>query len=324
MVLLFFSGFALGILVNILYPQTYIPNTQIRERGYEYINPLIDFETVASAKKYELNHLGNRLEKYYNSLIKNDSNKGTLLSIYYKDMNSGAWVGINENRKFEPASLLKVPMIIVNYKIAQENPSHLDLKTKYKVDSASSPFKQNVVVENELTEGQEYTLDEYIDQLIIYSDNNVLEEIEELYRKGTRESEFKIYSDLGLENPYTTNEYNVISPKEYSSFFRILYNATFLNKEMSSKALELLTRTTYDRGLRAGVPEEIKIAKKFGERGYTSIIGNDLVQLHDCGIIYHPLKPYILCVMTQGKSISHLETIITDISSMVFETVDSR
>jgi beta-lactamase class A len=88
---------------------------------------------------------------------------------------------------------------------------------------------------------------------------------------------------------------------------------------MSSKALELLTKTVYDKGLRAGVPEDIKIAKKFGERTYWD---RDAFQLHDCGIIYHPSKPYILCVMTKGDSFSQLEKIIQDISSLVYQTVN--
>jgi beta-lactamase class A len=321
-IVFFFFGTALGILIKTLYPLDIPPFVQTRLSGYEYINPLIDFETVSSVNKRKLDGLGDKITKHINSLEEKDNKQKPLIGIYYKDLNSGGWFGLNENQKFEPASLLKLATLIVTYDAIQENPSSLDLATKYEVDPDSSTLKQNIPVEEKLVPGQEYTLEEYINQLIIYSDNTVMEEIDKLYRKSTRESETRIYTELGLQNPFTTDEYNIISPKEYSSFFRVLYNATYLNKEMSSKALELLTKTTYDKGLRAGVPENIKIAKKFGERKFTEIERGEIIQLHDCGIIYHPEKPYILCVMTQGKSIPQLEKIIQDISSLVYETVD--
>ena len=56
----------------------------------------------------------------------------------------------------------------------------------------------------------------------------------------------------------------------------------------------------------------------FGEGGY---LGMER-QLHDCGIIYHPLKPYLLCVMTRGEKIADLENAIRDISKWIFERVN--
>jgi len=54
-------------------------------------------------------------------------------------------------------------------------------------------------------------------------------------------------------------------------------------------------------------------------------LNNDqgLKQLHDCGIIYHPSKPYILCIMTKGEEIEELASVIADISRLVFKGIDS-
>jgi len=110
-----------------------------------------------------------------------------------------------------------------------------------------------------------------------------------------------------------------MSVKDYSSFFRILYNASYLSKEMSSKALKLLTQVNFNKGLVAGLPKGVKIAHKFGERGYAL---NDIKQLHDCGIVYHPRKTYLICVMTKGNKIEDLEYIIQKISKFIYQTVD--
>ena len=52
--------------------------------------------------------------------------------------------------------------------------------------------------------------------------------------------------------------------KNYSKVFFALLNATYLNKENSEKALELLSNTDFTQGIVAGVPNNIKVAHKFG------------------------------------------------------------
>ena len=99
-----------------------------------------------------------------------------------------------------------------------------------------------------------------------------------------------------------------------------MYNSSFLNSDNSEKLLEILSESSFQNGLRQGVPENIKIAHKFGEREITL----DKKQLHDCGVIYYPSNPYLLCVMTQGKDYKELERILGHISKEVYEEFDSR
>ncbi|MDO8560151.1 MAG: serine hydrolase [bacterium] len=57
-----------------------------------------------------------------------------------------------------------------------------------------------------------------------------------------------------------------MSVKDYASFFRILYNASYLNREQSERALGLMTKTRFRDGIIAGVPAGRPVAHKFGER----------------------------------------------------------
>jgi beta-lactamase class A len=109
--------------------------------------------------------------------------------------------------------------------------------------------------------------------------------------------------------------------KGYSSIFRLLYNSSFLDTENSEKLLATLSESSFNQGLRQGVPENIKISHKFGEREITK---TGEKQLHDCGIIYYPTNPYLLCVMTKGKDFKELTRIIGHISSEVYKEFDSR
>lgn len=68
------------------------------------------------------------------------------------------------------------------------------------------------------------------------------------------------------------------------------------------------------------MPASVKVAHKFGER----LLEDSTRQLHDCGIVYYPENPYLICIMTHGNVYENLEKTIQDISKMVYKEVDSR
>lgn len=47
-------------------------------------------------------------------------------------------------------------------------------------------------------------------------------------------------------------------------------------------------------------------------------------ELHDCGIIYYPERPYLLCVMTEGNDLNELAGVIQNISKTVYEWTAKR
>ena len=67
------------------------------------------------------------------------------------------------------------------------------------------------------------------------------------------------------------------------------------------------------------LPKNIIVAHKFGESGE---LGKE-VQLHDCGIVYSPQHPYLICVMTKGKDFKNLENVIRSISKIAYERLTS-
>lgn len=318
-ILLLIVGIGIGVLISKYLLKSEVQSyTQIRQSEYKYINPIVDIEPINEASKGELLVLQQSLDEIVREKRNNkETSDVTEVSIYYKDLNSGAWIGVNEKSNFTPASLLKVPIMISLYKRAEDNPSVLEEKLIY--EPVDKDTEQNIKPEVELKSGEYYTVDDLIAHMITYSDNNASYALEEVL---TDEEFFKIFSDLGLgsiQDITTTEDY--MSVKEYAGFFRILYNASYLNKEYSMKALELLTQTTFNDGIVSGVPEGIEIAHKFGER---TLDNTYVKQLHDCGIVYHPQKPYILCVMTRGTNFRDMKAILKQISSTVYSAVDKH
>jgi beta-lactamase class A len=180
---------------------------------------------------------------------------------------------------------------------------------------------QTFIPRDPIVPNTSYTVEDLIFRSLANSDNSANGLLVEYIRyiQGDRDLFSEINRDLGIiETSDSTT--SAVTTKGYSSIFRMLYNASFLNPESSEKLLDIMSHSYFEKGLRAGVPNNIKISHKFGER----FLDNGEKQLHDCGIIYYPDNPYLLCVMTKGRDFGKLEKIISWISKETYEEFHSR
>ena len=281
---------------------------------FEFINPLIGFEVLE--KKYgEYAALKNKIKLYLDS--PDVSGKASDISIYFRNLETGDWMGIDQNQDYDPASLLKVPVMMFYLKLAELDPGILSQTYAYtKRDIDLLRAIQRSDVDTRLIEGKQYAVQDLIREMIVRSDN-----VAKYLLIVNSPSDFnEIYGDLGVQIHKDGHTYT-ISARTYSLFFRILYNSTFLNQEMSEKALKLLSEAEFKDGLVAGVASGVKVAHKFGQ--YTSADNGKVtsVEAHDCGIIYYPKSPYLLCVMTRGNDTNQLEGMIQQISRIAYDFV---
>jgi beta-lactamase class A len=287
---------------------------QVREGGkFKFINPLVECEVGGAdfLKKYV------PFEPVAKKLISEitQQHPGIHLSIYFRNLNNGPWFGINENEDFAPASLLKLPLTMAYFKESEVKPGILSESVSYE-ESMLGGITQSIKPDSQIEVGKSYTVDELIRRMIVFSDNEAMRLLMERF---PREKLYQIYSDMGITNPYSGSVEDVISVRDYSSFFRLLYNAAYLNRENSEKVLQLLSQVDYKDALVAGVPGNVTVAHKFGER---NLEGEEFpVQRHDCGIVYYKKYPYLLCVMTRGKKAEDLPAIISRVSRIVYEEV---
>lgn len=163
--------------------------------------------------------------------------------------------------------------------------------------------------------------------MIVYSSNESLHLLINNLNARTLPALKEIYSDLNIPLPTLLDENKIdfMSPKIYSLLFRVLYNSTYLERETSERALELLNQVAFREGLVAGIPPGIAVAHKFGIRAVQSADAAKpgTTELHDCGIIYYPGHPYLLCVMTKGSNYRDLLSVIVDVSHRAYVDVDT-
>jgi len=129
------------------------------------------------------------------------------------------------------------------------------------------------------------------------SDNNVFMDLVTKFGKKTVQD----YIDsLGLKN--TSLEENLIIPSEVGEIFLKLY------KDKNEKILNFLTDTIFEKWIRAGIPEDIKVAHKYGREAGV---------VNDAGIIYSK-SPFILVIMTQGVDELEADRLIPELTKMIY------
>lgn len=288
---------------------------QVRQIGsYRYINPLLECDIAEGSIDARKENFHDELEVFIVG-IKKERNLSDV-AVYFRDLDNGPTFGVNEGGEFFPASLLKVPVMMAYYHLAERNQDILDIEIQFEtpVDVGITP---TILPREELVPGKAYTVEELIRRMITYSDNQALYLLSSRLPGQVIEDLFKI---LGVSDRVLHDLGGKLTVKEYAGFFRILFNSSYLSREYSEKALSLLASTDYHDALSMGVPENVSVAHKFGEAG----TGDVERQLHDCGIVYFPNHPYLACIMTRGKDTETLKKSIADISRFIYEKIDEQ
>ena len=168
------------------------------------------------------------------------------VSLYARDLDDGAWIGIDERERYPPASLSKVAILVYTLHREESDPGFLE---------------QEVVFPG----------------------------------PGTG-LERMLYS-LSAEQSFQDGTLSV-DARTVAGLLRVLYNSSFMSRQHSEFALELLTESHFADGLRRLLPTDVVVASKFRFHG-SEVAGRLHHELHECGIIYRPRSPYVICVMTR-------------------------
>lgn len=273
--------------------------------GYQLIKPIVYAEVNCESVKYQ------NLKEKLTGLIDNYkvSKKLISASVYLRVFGQGNWMSINSSEVYYPGSLLKVVGLFTYLKMSESQPGLLDKKLSF--DSQGEFIPDQTYNSKHIEKGKKYTIRQLLKYMISYSDNNATF----LLQDGANMKAFdKVFTDLKIPGPVEGNRDFKMTAKDYSMFLIVLYNATYLNRENSEFALELLKESDFNLGIVGGVPKNTLVVHKFGEMWDST--GK---QLHESGLIYTNNTTYLLTVMTKGQNSEMLPSVISGISREVYD-----
>jgi len=240
------------------------------------------------------------------------------VSYVFEDLTNGNKIVINELKAYNPASLMKVPVMLTLLSQAQINPTILNRGLMY--NPAEIPIKEESGFKK--TPGSTYTVSDLMTQSIAWSDNAATWMLRKLVSEDSITAmELKSGIKIGDKKHYDDNN---VSALQYANLFIKLYECELLDPEMSEIALQTLGKSVYKEGIRKVITANISIAQKYGIRTVTDT--NDVVngQLHQFAIVYLPGKPFLIGVMTRGGKEYVRKKIIEDLSNTTWSEVNRQ
>jgi beta-lactamase class A len=231
------------------------------------------------------------------------------IGIYFEYLPSGVSIGINEKEPFVLASLLKVPLVMGVY-------NQINLEKLKKTDVLTITEKNLDHSFGTLWEkgpGTPITVEEAVRLALQKSDNTATSVLFTNIPSGVLSEVFD-YLDIPKE---LNSASPVVTAKNYSSVLRSLYLSSYLPPQYSNEILNILAKTEFKDKLPAGVPDNVTIAHKIGV--YETDNPKDAAYT-DCGIVYVPKRPYILCVMVKDNE-KNASKYIKEVSSIVYTYV---
>lgn len=219
----------------------------------------------------------------------------------------------NAGEVFHAASIIKVPILIELFRQVQKGVVPLEqeviLRDSDKIGGAG--------ILMELHQGISLTVRDLAILMIVISDNtasNLLIDIvgldrvnrmmDEMGMSGSRlKKKFMIPSpDPGI--------FNVTTPCDTMSILEKLYKGEILSGDLTSEAIEILSRQQYREKIPLLLPPDMKIAHKTGEVSGVR---------HDAGIVFLEDNPYVICLFTKdvGNELA-ADRIIAEVSEIVF------
>ena len=274
-----------------------IQGNAVVENNNGLLSPRI-YAGLLPPKSYLIVNFAPLKEELQNYITKNSIN----VSVYVENLRNGAYMGINEKNGFFPTSLNKLPVaIIIMGKIERGELSFettVPIEDSKKFDTTSSLYN---IKEKELP------LRVLMEKLLKESDNVALASLLNYVTAEDLQLVFDYYGiDISAGYPKANPEHvDLISPKSMSNLFSSLYFSTVLEPSSSEYLLNLLTDSVFDIKKLSDIPENVRVAQKFGANYYANH-----QFFHDCGIIYIDESRIFYCIMTKGLDEEHAEETI--------------
>lgn len=236
------------------------------------------------------------------------------VGLSFINLNSGEWYGFNDSTAFNPASVIKIPVMIEAF--FQRNAGKLSFEDTLPVRGRDKLWGSGRLYFSPV--GTRYTIQDLMERMIQESDNTATLMLME--KLGVANINYDM-RQLGLSHTYigTTNMLeaegiNTTSPRDMSILLYKLYKHELFDSRSSAEAIAILAGQKVRWGIPRYLPQDVIIANKTGS---LSGIRND------SGIVFYEKSPYILSIFTSNMPSNPLaKELVSKVSLTIYNWVD--
>ena len=233
--------------------------------------------------------------------------------LYYYNLKDGSSYGINENESFIAASVIKIPVMIELFRECYGG--KMNFSDTLLINEKEKAPEEGAIAY--MHDGAEVTLQDLCNLMIILSDNtatnmlinhigidNINDAMAGLEIHTTMINRLLFDDEAEMEG-----KHNYISPKEIGILLKLMYDGELINKEASSKMLEILKLQQVNYKMPYLLPKDIKIAHKTGD---------DPGITHDMGIVFAK-DPFIICFASNETYVPKADDFIRKAAKFFYE-----
>lgn len=219
--------------------------------------------------------------------------------LYYLDLSTDLYFGLNEQDAFTAASTAKVPVVLYLYTLIDAGKIKADEQMTYQStdwDDGSGFIRYQKV-------GSRYTLADLAERALVDSDNVALKMLKR--RLGER-SIMAFCKKLGAQ--MVDSGAGETSPRSMGVYLRAVYDLAQRSPWGRTMLEQMIASTTKDR-IPALLPDDIRVANKHG-----SLAG----VINDVAIVLDE-RPYVLVILTRNVPYFEAPAVLAEVSKMIFE-----
>ncbi|KXK13310.1 MAG: beta-lactamase [Chloroflexi bacterium OLB14] len=254
------------------------------------------------------------------------------ISVSVYDLETNQEININADVLMHPASVMKVPVMMEVFRLAQAGTLSLDdeieLYNSFHSIVDNSQYQLNIDDDSDKTLytkiGEKETIRELNRLMIIRSSNlatNVL-----MDKVGTKAINDFIQA-LGIKDmtvlrliedklAYGLGINNAFSARATTYMMRLIAEGKVVSKQASDEMIQVMLGQEFNESIPALLPKDVKVAHKTGWN-------EDL--FHDSGIVFPPnRKPYAITLFTDGfpeNDNSQAHKCMAEVSKLVYESI---
>ncbi len=223
---------------------------------------------------------------------------GGIVGISIKDLQTGESFSMNGNRSFNPASVIKIPVMIEAYNQIEQGrislSTELTLQQHNKLPGAGSiqffhnktPFTVGRLIELMITDSDNTATAMLIEKLGMYRINATARKV------GMKKTVVRDWTMLNK----LPGRHNITSPEDMLMVMDKMYKGQLISKTASVAMLETMKRQRHKWGIARFLPPSTVIANKTGSLDFVR---------NDVGIIWQNDKPYIVSIFSEHLPSNH-------------------
>lgn len=220
-------------------------------------------------------------------------------------LTDGSTYGVSDNEKFQGASLLKLPLLILLYQ--EVDAGKINIDTKYILKNSDKVEGSGPL--DGAKAGNIYTYGQLAELMAKDSDRTAYKIIKNILGDSTF-SNFLLAQGMKDTSEITGET----TPDDMGELLQNLYSGKIVSEKSKNDIFGFLTDTIYESWITSGVPNNIKVVHKFGQ---------DAAVMADAGIVLAQ-KPYILVIMGNGITQSDADKMFPIISKDIYNIEENN